>query len=62
VVSPWAEIYVEGKRRGSAPSTLSLPAGEHEIRLRNAELGKDETITVEIRPGKTETLRRSWGQ
>ena len=43
-----------------APTTLTLPAGEHVIRLHNPELGREETLTVVIDPGEIESLRRKW--
>ena len=36
-VSPWGEIYVDGKKRGISPPTkeLRLPPGKHAIEIRN---------------------------
>jgi predicted Ser/Thr protein kinase len=37
-VSPWGEVYVNGKRRGLASpvATIELPPGRHRIEIRNA--------------------------
>ena len=36
-VSPWGEIYIDGKRHGTTPpiGTVDLPPGRHRIELRN---------------------------
>jgi hypothetical protein len=36
-VSPWGEIYVDGKLHGTTPpvKTVDLPPGRHRIELRN---------------------------
>lgn len=38
-VSPWGEVYVDGAARGLSPpvTTLSLPAGQHVIEIRNGD-------------------------
>ncbi len=37
-ISPWGEVYVDGKRRGVASpvTALELPAGNHRVEIRNA--------------------------
>jgi hypothetical protein len=37
VVSPWGEIYIDGKRHGTTPpiTTLELRPGKHRIEVRN---------------------------
>jgi serine/threonine-protein kinase len=39
-VSPWGEVYVNGKRRGTTPplSVLELPPGRHRLEIRNSAL------------------------
>ena len=51
-VSPWAEIYVDGVRRGEVPPTyeLRLSAGSHRIELRNPEFPR-HARTVVVKPG-----------
>ncbi|MCC7039614.1 MAG: serine/threonine protein kinase [Burkholderiales bacterium] len=56
-ISPWGEIYIDGRRRGTAPplQELRLPPGRHVIEVRNAtfpphretiELGPDEVLRI----------------
>lgn len=53
----WADVWVNGKRRGTAPVRLTLPAGRYEVRLTN-DL-HDETISVQV--GATEAvIEKSW--
>jgi serine/threonine-protein kinase len=59
-VVPWATILVDGVDAGETPKTLTLPAGRHEIRLQNLELGRTETRSVTIEPGKTADIRLRW--
>jgi hypothetical protein len=48
---------VNGKRRGTAPLRLNLPAGRYTVRLTN-DL-HDETMTVQV--GATEAvIEKSW--
>jgi serine/threonine protein kinase len=53
----WADVWVNGKRRGTAPLRLTLPAGRYVVRLTN-DL-HDETVTVQV--GATEAvIEKSW--
>jgi hypothetical protein len=52
---PWAYVEAKGKRF-ETPTTLTLPAGVHDISLYNPELDIRKTVTVTIRPGKPKTL------
>jgi serine/threonine-protein kinase len=53
----WADVWVNGKRRGTAPLRLTLPAGRYVVRLTN-DL-HDETISVQV--GATEAvIEKSW--
>jgi serine/threonine-protein kinase len=38
-VTPWGEVYVDGKSKGVAPplSQLKLPVGPHNIEIRNGD-------------------------
>jgi serine/threonine-protein kinase len=60
IVTPWAEVIVDGKSRGQTPKTLALPPGKHKVTLRNPGLGKNVTITVTIKSGITKRLREKW--
>ena len=53
-VSPWGEIWVNGSFRGVTPplTQLSLPAGQHELVVRNGE-SPDHRVTLTVRAGET---------
>jgi serine/threonine-protein kinase len=48
-ITPWGEIYVDGKKRGLSPPTkeLRLPPGQHTIEIRNGTF-PPHTATVEV--------------
>jgi serine/threonine-protein kinase len=49
-VSPWGEIYVDGRKRGLSPplSAIKLPPGRHTIEIRNAAFAPyTETVNLE---------------
>jgi hypothetical protein len=50
---------VDGRPIGETPlaDALELAAGDHQVRLINAELGKDVTRTVHIRPSQRAVLK-----
>ncbi|MBZ0231927.1 MAG: hypothetical protein K8M05_06210 [Deltaproteobacteria bacterium] len=52
---PWAYVEMGGKRV-ETPTTLTLPAGVHDISLYNPESNVRKTVTVTVRPGKPKTL------
>lgn len=53
----WADVWVNGKRRGTAPLRLRLPVGRYAVKLTN-DL-HDETVTVNV--GATEAvIEKSW--
>lgn len=53
-VSPWAEVWVDGVRRGVSPPmmTIALTPGAHRIELRNPA-APPVVRTVEVRPGQS---------
>ena len=51
-----ADIYVDGKFAGNTPSTLTLAAGSHEIRVEAARF-KPWTRTLETTAGSKVTIR-----
>jgi hypothetical protein len=54
----WADVWVDGKRVGTAPVRLKLHAGQYIVRLVND--AHDETVTVSV-GGKAETvIEKSW--
>ena len=50
-VSPWGEIYVDGKKRGVSPPVkeLRLPPGKHAIEIRNGAF-PPHSETVDVNP------------
>jgi serine/threonine protein kinase len=46
-----AEVYVDGRFRGSTPIDLDLPTGRHSIRLGSARMGKFRAAEVTIKDG-----------
>jgi eukaryotic-like serine/threonine-protein kinase len=50
---PPADVYVNGKRAGRAPITVPVPAGTHEIRLRDPARGIDAVRRVSVRGAAT---------
>ena len=48
--SPWAEVFVDGKRVGETPiGNLSLPIGPHEILFKHPQLGeKRQAVSVTL--------------
>ncbi|RMH87338.1 MAG: serine/threonine protein kinase [Calditrichaeota bacterium] len=53
-VQPWAEVYIDGEHVGQTPlhEPLALPAGRHQVELRNPNFSPWKE-TVEILPGET---------
>ena len=51
-VSPWGEIYVDGKHHGTTPPLyeLRLPSGQHRIEIRHSDY-PTHVRTVNVRPG-----------
>jgi serine/threonine-protein kinase len=47
-ISPWGEVYVDGKKRGVTPPLreLALPPGRYEIEIRNAMLVHRQTVEL----------------
>jgi serine/threonine-protein kinase len=61
VVLPWADVWVDGKKKGQTPMpAMDLLEGSHKVRLVNDQLGKDDKKTVRIRPGKESKIRLDW--
>ena len=60
-VSPWGEIYVDGKKRGISPPTkeLRLSPGKHAIEIRNGEF-PPHTETVDVNPDEAVRITHSF--
>jgi len=60
-VRPWAIVFVDGARLRQTPvQNYELPAGKHNIELVNDPKGKKEKITVTVKAGEPEEIRRDW--
>lgn len=58
LVRPWAEVYINGRKRGITPmGAISLPEGRHSVRLVNTKLNVTKNRVVRIRGGQTTKLR-----
>ncbi len=59
---PWTNITVDGKDTGlhTPQAHLKLSPGAHRITLSNPQFHVDQTISVDIRAGGTETLFRNF--
>jgi serine/threonine-protein kinase len=56
-VTPWAEVWVDGKKVGTTPiQPVRLYEGRHEVLLTNPKTGRSQRRTVVISAGKTARL------
>lgn len=53
-VTPWAELFLDGRSLGYTPCTVRLPAGTYRLVAANALHGKAQQRVV-IAPGKRKT-------
>lgn len=53
-VSPFGDVWVDGKRLGQAPVTIKLEAGVHEVAVGDGR--PKERRSIELRAGQTERL------
>jgi serine/threonine-protein kinase len=60
-VSPWGEIYIDGKLRGTTPplAELELPPGRHRVEIRNSAQLPYHTF-VELQAGDTQRIRHAF--
>lgn len=57
-VRPYATVVLDGKEIGQTPlAPLRLAAGPHTLRLINTRLGKDVTVSVEVKPSGVTTFK-----
>ena len=56
-VSPWGEVYVDGKRRGLASpvATIEVPPGRYRVEIRNASQ-PTYLANVTVRAGDTQQI------
>jgi serine/threonine-protein kinase len=60
LVKPWALVWLNGKPLNQTPYRETIPVGRYRVRLRNDDLGKDETTTVVVNADQTTTIERKW--
>jgi serine/threonine-protein kinase len=60
-VSPWGEVYVDGKRVGVSPplTTLQLEAGRHKVEIRNRGFASYRK-TVNLESGRSLKIRHKF--
>jgi hypothetical protein len=58
MVAPWAKVFVDGKEMGVTPfAPLEVKAGRHHLLLVNDEIRASREISVEVKSGRTATVR-----
>jgi hypothetical protein len=55
--SPWADVWIDGKYKGSTPVTVNLPEGRHTVKLKKPD-ADPETIKVKVQPGRPTVISR----
>lgn len=60
-VTPWGEIFVDGKSRGVSPplKELKIPAGKHTIEIKNASFAP-YSETLDIKPATTKKIKHKF--
>jgi serine/threonine-protein kinase len=60
-VSPWGEVYVDGRLHGTTPplTELELPPGRHRVEIRNSAQLPYHAF-VELQAGQTQPIRHSF--
>jgi hypothetical protein len=59
-VVPWAEIELDGKKRGQTPQTFHVKPGKHKLRLRNPDMKAERTIRFRMKPEKDKSISLDW--
>jgi predicted Ser/Thr protein kinase len=62
-ITPWGEVFVDGKRQGASPplTELKLTPGEHYVEIRNPGF-PPYTATVELKAGTPQKIRYRFKQ
>ena len=51
-VRPFGKIWVDGRLLGETPfDAVTLGAGRHQVRVQNREIGKDVSVSFEVKEG-----------
>ncbi len=60
-VSPWGEIYVDGKKKGASPplSRLKIPPGKYTVEIKNGDF-PSYTETVDVTAQKTVKIKHKF--
>lgn len=60
-ISPWGEVFVDGKRLGVSPplSMLKLEPGKHKVEIRNQAFAPYRD-TVNLEPGQSRKIRHKF--
>ncbi len=58
--SPYATVFIDGEKKGITPLVrMELPPGLHRM-IARTEDGRTKRFTLQLEPGKTETVKVSW--
>jgi eukaryotic-like serine/threonine-protein kinase len=58
--TPYATVFVDGEKKGITPLVrMELPPGLHRM-IARTEDGRTKRFTLQLEPGKTETVKVSW--
>jgi serine/threonine protein kinase len=60
-IKPWGEVFIEGASKGISPplKSLSLPAGEHTIEIRNSDFAP-YSMKLTLKPGEVSNLNHTF--
>lgn len=56
-MSPWADVWVDGRYRGSTPLTLDVSSGPHTVKLVKPD-GSTEKVRVVVKAGRESKVSR----
>jgi serine/threonine-protein kinase len=58
--SPYATVFIDGEKKGVTPLLrMELPPGLHRM-IAKTEDGRTKRFTLQLEPGKTETVKLAW--
>jgi serine/threonine-protein kinase len=58
--TPYATVFVDGEKKGITPLVrMELPPGLHRM-IARTEDGRTKRFTLQLDPGKTETVKVTW--